>query len=445
MIEMVKRKKANVSIMLIALLQIFWSCAPKNEQIVINPKEIDDPLVNPGRGFATTGIYNEDIGERLHPLSGVIQKRWYWDELEPIEGEIRFPMIDSIISKAVKNGQQLNIRIMCQNVKMRIPEWAMEQGVKPPYYDNPVFLKKQENLIKAFADRYDGDPDIAFFDIGTVGQWGEWHTSSSGVKMPSDQNVLKIIDFYLNNFKKTPLVMLIGGAKGPGLAYAIKKGAGWRADCWGDMGDNWKHMEEFYPEALESSNAYDAWKKAPIALETCWTMEEWHKQGWDIDYILSKALEWHTTEVNNGSEGIPPEWWPKVKEFEKKLGYRFVLRQLEYPSIVSTGDYFNYSMIWENKGVAPIYQRYPLVFLFQSEEDSTKAYAIETEEDITKWMPGLSSNESKIEIPENITAGNYNIYIGLIGKESKKPAIRLAIEGRTSDGWYQLGNVQFKR
>ncbi len=427
---------------LIVLILVFWGCSPNSSQVIVTPKEIDDPLVNPGRGFATTGLFNEDIHDRLHPLSGVIQKRWYWDVLEPVEGEIRFSMIDSVISKAAKNGQQLNIRIMCQNVEMHIPDWAMAQGIKPPYYDNPVFLEKQQNLIKAFADRYDGDSNIAFFDIGTVGQWGEWHTGSSDAEMPSDENVIKIIDFYLDNFKETPLVMLIGASKGPGLKYAIEKGAGWRADCWGDMGDKWRHMEDYYPEALASSNAFDAWEKAPVALETCWTMQEWYNQGWDLDYILSKALEWHATEVNNGTEQIPEEWWPKVREFEKKLGYRFVLKQLQYPSAVYTGENLDCSMTWENKGVAPIYQHYPLAFLFQSVSDSSKTYIIESKEDITKWMPGISQGKAKINIPENMPPEDYNFLIGLIDRKSKKPAIKLAIEGQTSEGWYPLGKIQ---
>lgn len=433
---------AGLVLLGLLLTTSFTGCSPQAEEIIVNPKEIDDSLVNPGRGFATTGIYNEDIGDRRHPHSGVIQKRWYWDDLEPEEGKIRFSMIDSIISKAVKNGQQLNPRIMCQNVKMRIPEWAEAQGIEAPYYDNPVFLEKQQNFIKTFAARYDGDPNIAFVDIGTVGQWGEWHTSSSDAEMPSDTNVLKIIDFYLDNFKKTPLVMLIGGARGPGLEYAVKNGAGWRADCWGDMGDDWKHMEEFYPAALEASKAYDAWKQAPIALETCWTMEEWHKQGWDIDYILSQALKWHTTEVNNGSEAIPEDWWPKVKEFEKKLGYRFVLKQLEYPSIVHIGDHMTYTIIMENQGVAPIYQYYPVAFHFRSAEDTTKTWTLVTDEDITNWMPGETTNTSQMEIPKNIPKGKYKMYIGLISEETQQPAIELAIEGKTPDSWYILGDIQ---
>ncbi len=430
---------------LLPLILLLSGCSTADDLTIFEPVEIDSTLVNPGRGFATTGnTYNENLSDRRHPQSGVVQQRWYWDDLEPEEGNIRFSMIDSVLEKCARNSQQLNMRVMCQNVKMRIPKWAMNQGIKPPYYDNPVFLTKQENLIKALADRYDGNPDMAFVDIGTIGQWGEWHTSAPGIEMPSEKNLRKVVDIYFNHFKKTSLVMLIGASRVSGLEYAIGKGAGWRADCWGDMGDKWNHMKGFYPEALESSSAYDAWENAPIALETCWTMQEWYDQGWDIDYILSKALEWHTTEVNNGSESIPEAWWAKVKEFEKKLGYRFVLNQLEYSSTAAAGDTMDYTMTWENQGVAPIYQDYPLTFHLVSVDNTSKSRNIETDEDITQWIPGQTTSTSKIEIPADIAPGKYNLYIGLIHPRTKEPAIKLAIESRTDEGWYPMGKIQIK-
>lgn len=425
----------------VIVIQLF-GCIPKAELRIVNPKEIDDTLTNPGRGFATTGnLYNEDITTRTHSQSGVIQKRWYWDELEPEEGKINFAMIDNVLEKAHRNGQELNLRVMCQNIEMRLPKWAEDAGIDSPYYDDPIFLQKQENLIKALGARYDGDSRMTFVDIGTIGMWGEWHTGSTGVKMPSDESVRRIVDFYFENFKKTPLVMLIGASKGPGLQYAIEKGAGWRADCWGDMGDNWRHMLEYYPKALESSNAYDAWKQAPIALETCWTIEEWHKQGWDIDYILSKALEWHATEVNNGTEAVPEEWWPKIQEFEKKLGYRFVLSQFEYSSIMKAGDSFNFTSIWENKGVAPIYKQFPVVLQLRSTEKANNTWDIATDVDVTQWIPGSSNVDSNIQVPADIHSGSYEMYIGLVDPINQNPAIKLAIEGRTKDGWYKLGKI----
>ena len=84
-------------------------------------------------------------------------------------------------------------------------------------------------------------------------------------------------------------------------------------------------------------------------------MQEWYNHGWDIDYILIKALEWHATEVKNGMKAIIKEWYPRVKEFEEKPGYRFALSELTYPSKAAKGEAITYAMKWQNKGVALLF------------------------------------------------------------------------------------------
>ena len=49
---------------------------------------------------------------------------------------------------------------------------------------------------------------------------------------PAEDNQIKITEWYLKYFSGTPLVMLHGGQ----LKYAVSRGAGWRADCFGDYG-----------------------------------------------------------------------------------------------------------------------------------------------------------------------------------------------------------------
>lgn len=190
---------------------MFSSCSSAGKNVVVKPVEIDSTLINPGRGFTSTGnTFNENIKNRLHPLCGVNQQRYYWDQLEPEEGKINFGLIDSAIARSVRNGQQLNFRVMCQNVDMTIPKWALDAGVKSPFYDNPVFIEKQINLIKALGARYDGHPGVCFVDIGTVGQWGEWHVDPDApdpkkIVYPNDETIHTIMDAYFTNFKNTPL------------------------------------------------------------------------------------------------------------------------------------------------------------------------------------------------------------------------------------------------
>jgi len=432
-----------------AFLMLLTGCVTHKEMVVVKPVETDSFLLNPGRGFtSTSNVYNENLGNRLHTLCGVSQQRFFWDKLEPEEGKINYALIDSAIAKAARNGQQVNFRVMCQDVDMTVPAWAIAAGVKSPFYDNPVFIEKQINLIKALGKRYDGDPNVCFVDIGSIGQWGEWHIDPDApdptkIVFPTDENAQKIIDAYLQSFTKTPLVALIAFKQKYGFGYATSEGTGWRADCWGDMDSlGWNHMKGVYPQALHAANAFDAWKHGPVALETCWTMDEWYQRGWDIDYILNKALEWHATEVNNGNQPIPREWYDKVKQFEKKLGYRFVLNQITYPPEVKKASGINCNMQWENKGVAPIYNPYTLAVHLVSKRDTSKSYVLPVDTDIRKWLPGSTKLNTAVTIPAEATAGDYNLEIGIVSTITKKPAIQLANEGKTGEGWYKIGQVK---
>jgi hypothetical protein len=37
--------------------------------------------------------------------------------------------------------------------------------------------------------------------------------------------------------------------------------------------------------------------------------------------------------------------------------------------------------------------------------------------------------------------GEYDLAIGIVGENSKEPLVRLAIKGRTADGWYPLSKL----
>jgi hypothetical protein len=143
--------------------------------------------------------------------------------------------------------------------------------------------------------------------------------------------------------------------------------------------------------------------------------------------------------VNNGSEAIPAEWWNKTIEFEKKLGYRLVLKKISYPLKAPASKTIDYSMEWENKGVAPVYQQYQLIIRLTA---GNKKYTMATAEDPRKWFPGTSVTSSSVKLPVNIPAGKYIVEVGLVKPGTLMAAVNLANEGKTDDGWYQAGEME---
>ncbi len=336
------------------------------------------------------------------------------------------------------------------------PAWLKDLGAKwhqftyqrstlwAPDFNCPIFLDRHLAFIDAMGRRYNGRPEIALVDIGSVGLWGEWHMSGTTVPMPTDENARTIVDAYAKAFPDTPLAMQMDHVAGE--KRAIEDGLGWRVDCWGDMGGfskSWCHMRTLYPQAFKETGAEDAWRKGPVALETCWDMRRWHDEGWDLDFILNWALDKHATYINNKSEPVPADYLPKVETFEKKLGYRIVLRSATFPQAAAPGAALEARMTWANVGVAPCYHDfYPALALADASGKVAWSRVFENDS-IRSWLPGETSTALDAALPATLAPGAYTLLVGITDKTAS-PAVRLAIEGRRDDGWYPLGTVDVK-
>ncbi len=50
--------------------------------------------------------------------------------------------------------------------------------------------------------------------------------------------------------------------------------------------------------------------------------------------------------------------------------------------------------------------------------------------------------DDAIFIPLDAPAGTYDVQVAIVDRMTHKPRVQLAIEGKTADGWYQLGTVK---
>lgn len=95
-------------------------------------------------------------------------------------------------------------------------------------------------------------------------------------------------------------------------------------------------------------------------------------------------------------------------------------------------------MWWLNAGVAPIYRDYKLALHLQSSAGNA---ILQVPATLTEWLPGDAVVDQSLYIPEDLPPGTYKVRVGILDPQSGKPAIRLGIEGRQEDGWYDLGTV----
>ena len=448
--------------------------------VTVRPEETDAILANPGVGWQTFHrTAKEDRNLPAWIPSTVHYARWGWGELEPKPGEIDEAMLDRVLRETHAAGQKLAFRVMCCSTskgRPYHPAWLKEaggrilecdyQGQEPfliPDLDDPIVLEKHLDFIRRLGRRYDGHPDVDHVDLGSVGWWGEWHLSgSTRCKINSLASRMKIVDAYLAAFKRTPLVMLIGG--GECLKYAVGHGTGWRADCLGDMGGfskTWCHMRKGYPVYIREAGIENAWQTAPVAWESCWDMRKWVQEGWSLRFIFNYALALHGSQFNNKSAPLPQgeNVRPEIERFLRRLGYRLVLKRLSHPATARPGEKLALAMEWQNTGSAPCYRPYRLAYRLSDGKGFAKVFVGRVT--VHRWLPGTIALFTKeffdapadlppgkivevadsILLPRDLPAGKLTLSIAVVGEETTEPVVRLGIQGRADDGWYPLGKI----
>src|ERR1700730_7616342 len=451
-----------------------YKAAAQRNVVVVDPKEIQDVLVNPGMGITTFQRFNgqapnppmkwseagpvkklpQAAAKPDFPEASVSYCRWYWNVLEPEPGKFNWELVDLAIEEARGHGQKLAIRLMPYSNEDPLPEWYRKTGARranqdsdkdgkiwQPYFSDPLYLKYWGELVAEAGKRYDGNPYLDSVDISSVGYWGEGWSPY----MPAFPYQKALIDIWLDAFKRTPLLMNFDEPQA--LAYGTQQGAGWRLDCWGDMRQSSNdpyfpaEMLEIYPQQIVRTGIQNVWQRSSVSLEVCDTVPGWKKRGYDVDYILEQGLRWHVSTANIKSSPIPAEWKVKFEDFQRRMGYRFILRRLEYSKVVQPGTMMPVHMWWLNAGVAPTYAEYDLAMDLRSSKSSS---VIRIPVDVRKWLPGDAVYDGTLYIPETLADGAYDVRVAMLDPRTGKPAILFANEGRQEDGWYAMGSLTVK-
>jgi hypothetical protein len=370
--------------------------------VVVEPKATDEILSNPGMGFVhycySSRIWaygaQQKPGDTLEWMPGttVIYMRLPWAYLEPQEGGFRWDILDSKAAPWIKAGKKLAFRISCMDHTMvSIPQWAIDAGIKgdkypyqdkpgnavvfEPEWDDPVLLEKVERFYKAFAARYDGNPDVAFVDLGSFGLYGEGHSKrinplksamfSDQAKFAEYMRICKLhIDLLRRCMPNTYLVVSddIGGggwmkdprtgrkiADHPIFEYCRSLGIGFRDDSIMCAPPPRHWASEHFGRIFA--------RETPVIIETGHITKRLEKGIWDPLKLKLCLEEYHASYLS--IHGFPDLYWEKNRhvwrETANRMGYRFELRRVEYPGRVKVSEPVVVRSTWVNVGVAPQY------------------------------------------------------------------------------------------
>lgn len=207
---------------------------------------------------------------------------------------------------------------------------------------------------------------------------------------------------------------------------------GWRADCIGRPNLTYEHL----PPRVEKMG--DIWKKGHVSFEAYWWLGEWQRQGWGLDKIIETLLSWHVSTFNAKSLPIPWEWKDKIDEWIAKMGYHFVIDEIETENGAKRGESLDIRLVIDNVGVAPIYKRLPLYIRLKNEQEER---TFETDIDIREWITGEYVESIRLDIPEDMKKGEYELQIGIgDGMDS----VVFATNAEQDGAYSVLANIEIK-
>jgi hypothetical protein len=348
---------------------------------VVHPQDTGAALVNPGMGWVLHHYDNSpfNYGGRLEPSDTVddfpgvtvVYLRIAWSYLEPEEGRFNWSVLDTPAQRWLDKGKQIALRISCSEGSPRYatPEWVRQAGAKgyfftggkgidpngrawEPDYDDPIFLEKLDHFLAALAERYDGNPEVAFIDVGSFGVWGEGHTYWSTKKPYSAETLRKHIDLHTKHFKKTLLAVNDDFASQDRgrqvIEYAAKQGLTLRDDSILVQGGKNAYLSADFAPLF--------WQKVPVILESEHYGPSRDRGYWKDGSLYLEAIE------NYHASYASIHWWPHeflaanedlVRKINLRLGYRLQLVEASWPSEIAANSTFSFTTNWRNAGVAP--------------------------------------------------------------------------------------------
>jgi len=452
-----------------------------NELTVLTPIDHGKALLNPGMGWTMHFYSNviQNYGSRLKPSDtlddfpglNVVYLRLPWSFIEPQNGKFAWETLDTPAQRWIDKGKKVAFRISATESWMyyATPKWVFDEGavgyeadkILEPDYDDPLFLGFVERFVKAMGDRYDGNPNVAFVDVGHFGMWGEGHTVTTTPKHGKSwgmETMKKHIDIYCRHFKNTLLCISDDyaghdqrGDRFPITDYAFSRGVTLRDDSIlvQNSPNHWYHAEM----------AQLFWPTLPVILEHEHYGGSVQRGAWNGDLLVQSVEDYHASFMSI-------HWWPEefleknrsfIDRINRRLGYRLQLCRLEWPRKVQLGAEFYVRSEWRNAGVAPCYDGgYPCVTL-KDEKGGIVSVLVDDQLNVNtlpvdkpdKATPSALTSAFTIAYSFADKSGNYfrachpgtyDVYIS-VGKKDGTPLYELPYDDSDGKKRYKMGQI----
>jgi hypothetical protein len=380
-------------------------------------------------------------------------------DLESSQGHYSFlekpGVIDEGLAKAAAKGGRLRFRIMAwmPGSTNRMPSYIETEtagGATFPKWNSASWLNAWANLWKALGSRYGSNPRIGWIDTGGYGAWGEAHMD--GILAPGShittENFVQMVGDVVNAFPKAHVLI--------GTSAAVKNEApiawpllpavvnryptvGFHFDNMGAVapmdGNNLPYLAPGGP--AEDLAAWERWKTAPVISE--W----WNLPDATVAIARASTDAWHVSSLGSGNiqASVHAGHEPEYQELLKLAGFRDQLDRLEV-SPLAAGHAASFTATWENVNVAPTYDPWEVKYELRS--GNRVVWSGVSAFNLRRLLPTqgkpLKASDT-FTLPAALPAGSYTLAVQVLDPTKTVAPMRLADQGRTSDGAYLLGTV----
>lgn len=445
------------------------------------PQDHGEALINPGMGWVTYFYSNlyQNYGSKLaasdtvryFPGMNTVFLRIPWAFVEPEEGKFVWEILDTPAQRWVDEGGQVALCLTATENWMGsgTPTWVYDAGAEcyevdgylEPNYDDPIFLEKAENFVRALADRYDNNPRVAYVFIGHYGMWGEGHTELTTPTHGHSwgfETQKNMIDLYRRHFKHTLLCISddyvghdLPGERFPITDYAFSRGVSIHDDSIlvQPKPKNWYHSEM----------AQLFWPTLPVVLEHEHFGGSVLRGAWE-DELLEQAVE------DYHASFLSIHWWPDefysknqdlIARINRRIGYRLQAPEVTWPAVIRKGEQFIIQSKWANAGVAPCYAGGYPCFTLKDDKGGIVSVLADASFDVknlpvappdqqpsqplsSKFLIAPAHRDGKGVFSRACQPGTYDLYVS-VGERDGTPLYELPYPHNDGKKRYKLGTV----
>ena len=317
---------------------------------------------------------------------------------------------------------------------------------------------------------------VEFIDGYGLGKWGEAHTMKY-IDPKNRETVFNwIIDLYLKNFTKVPLVINYHRWMGAGkdwageenfdpdskrlLDSACEKGFSLRHDAFG--------MREYYGQW--ERNYVKPWiMKRPVLLEGGWIVSKHPYHNDPSGYKTAKEVrigefedgqEAHVNMMDFRVGDETMSWfrdaYPLVERFISEGGYRLYPDSIVVPKEIKNGTKIRIAHRWNNLGwgycptnIPQWNQKYKVAFALLNQDNQIAYSYLDSNTDLSVWIKDHPTSYEFTPKIKGVKKGNYTWAVALVdttkGNGSNVKGLNISAKGTyTNSGWLKLAEVTIK-